>query len=111
MHKFDKGAYCEYMKRDVINGLRWVLEDDKFGFGVNWDNGDEPRTDHELAGVYITRAIHVLEEKECDKDMDKLRIENSELIQRILQLEKELAKERAYNYAIVTVIKNNNKDD
>lgn len=43
--------------------------------------------------------------------VDKLRIENAELIQRMLQLEKELARERAYNYAIVTVIKNNNKDD
>ena len=43
--------------------------------------------------------------------VDKLRIENAELIQRTLQLEKELARERAYNYAIVTVIKNNNKDD
>jgi hypothetical protein len=39
--------------------------------------------------------------------MDKLRIENAELIQRILQLENDLSKERAYIYAIVTVIKNN----
>ena len=94
------------MKRDVINGLKWILEDDRFGFGVNWENGDEPRDAHELAGVYITRAIRVLEEK-GNEDMDKLRIENAELIQRILQLEKDLSKERAYNYAIVTVIKNN----
>ena len=94
------------MKRDVINGLKWILEDDRFGFGVNWENGDEPRDGHELAGVYITRAIRVLEEK-GNEDMDKLRIENAELIQRILQLEKDLSKERAYNYAIVTVIKNN----
>lgn len=42
-----------------------------------------------------------------DKEMDKLRIENAELIQKILKLEKDLAKESAYNYALVTVIKNN----
>lgn len=42
-----------------------------------------------------------------DKEMNKMRIENSELIQRIQQLEKELARERSYNYAIVTIIKNN----
>ena len=94
------------MKRDVINGLKWILEDDRFGFGINWENGDEPRDEHELAGVYITRAIRVLEEK-GNEDMDKLRIENAELIQRVIQLEKDLSKERAYNYAIVTVIKNN----
>lgn len=98
------------MKRDVINGLKWVLEDDRFGFGIGWENGDEPRNDHELAGVYITRAIKVLEEK-ANEEMDKLRIENAELIQRILQLEKELSKERAYNYALVTVIKNNNREE
>ena len=52
------------------------------------------------------KCYSVLPSKD-DKEMDKMRIENSELIQRILQLEKELARERSYNYAIVTVIKNN----
>ena len=52
------------------------------------------------------KCYSVLPSKD-NKEMDKLRIENSELIQRILQLEKDLAKECAYNHAIVTVIKNN----
>lgn len=50
-------------------------------------------------------ALAFIEDK-FEKDMNKLRIENAELLQRILQLEKDLEKERAYNYAIVTVIKN-----
>ena len=52
------------------------------------------------------KCYSVLPSKD-DKEMDKMRIENGELIQRVLQLEKELARERSYNYAIVTVIKNN----
>ena len=52
-------------------------------------------------------ALTLLKEQGADKEMDKMRIENSELIQRVLQLEKELERERSYNYAIVTVIKNN----
>ncbi len=56
----------------------------------------------------IPKAIGLLREFEKQLDsINKLRIENSELIQRIQKLEKELSKERAYNYAIVTVIKNN----
>jgi hypothetical protein len=49
-------------------------------------------------------AEQLLKEKE-NEHMDKLRAENSELIQRVLQLEKELAKERTYNDALVTAIK------
>ena len=52
------------------------------------------------------KCYSVLPSKD-DKEMDKMRIENSELIQRVLQLEKELAIERSYNYAIVSVLKNN----
>jgi len=52
------------------------------------------------------KCYSVLPSKD-DKEIDKLRIENAELFQRILQLEKELEKEKAYNYAIVTVIRNN----
>jgi len=55
------------MKRDIINGLKWILENDRFGFGVNWKNGDEPKTDEELAGIYITRTINMLETN-CKKN-------------------------------------------
>jgi hypothetical protein len=51
-------------------------------------------------------ALAFIEDK-FEKDMNKMRIENSELIQQNLKLEKDLARERAYNYAIVTVIRNN----
>lgn len=54
--------------------------------------------------------LNLLEEQE-NESMDKLRIENAELIQRVLQLEKDLEKERAYNYALVTVIRNNNREE
>ena len=37
-------------------------------------------------------------------EMEKLQMENAELIQRIQQLERKLAMETAYNHAIVTVI-------
>ena len=52
------------------------------------------------------KCYSVLPSKD-DKEIDKLRIENAGLFQRILQLEKDLEKEKSYNYAIVTVIKNN----
>ena len=60
-------------------------------------------------GVYVDLFMDTLAtiEEQENESMDKLRIENAELIQRILQLENDLAKERAYNYALVTVIRNN----
>lgn len=45
------------------------------------------------------------EGKKYAEDMDKLRIENAELIQRILKLEEQLAKELAYNDALVKAIR------
>ena len=47
---------------EVVNGLEWILEDDRFGFGVNWENG-KPRDDHEKAGKIITDAIALLKEQ------------------------------------------------
>lgn len=44
----------------VINGLEWVLENDKFGFGEKWAADSEPRDDYEQAGYYITMAIDAL---------------------------------------------------
>lgn len=48
----------------VIKGLEWILEDDRFGFGVNWENGD-PRDDHEKAGKIITDVLILLKEQEA----------------------------------------------
>lgn len=50
-------------RKKVIKGLEWILEDDRFGFGVNWKNG-EPRDDHEKAGKIITDTIILLKEQE-----------------------------------------------
>ena len=50
------------------------------------------------------KCYSVLPSKD-DKEMDKMRIENSELIQRILKLEGQLAKELAYNDALVKAIR------
>ena len=51
-------------KKKVIEGLEWILEDDRFGFGVNWENG-KPRDDYEIAGKIITDAIALLKEQEA----------------------------------------------
>ena len=86
--------------KKIVSDLEWIFS--ALSKGVIIENDD---------GVLkaIPKAINMLNatEEQKDKDMDKMRIENAELIQRVLQLEKELSKERAYNYAIVTVIKNN----
>ena len=87
-------------RKKIVSDLEWIFS--ALSKGVVIENYD---------GVLraIPEAINMLNatEEQKDKDMEKMRIENAELIQRILQLEKELSKERAYNYAIVTVIKNN----
>lgn len=46
----------------VIEGLEWILKDDRFGFGVNWETG-EPRDDYEIAGKIITNTIALLKEQ------------------------------------------------
>ena len=48
----------------VIKGLEWILENDRIGFGTNWDKG-EPQADEERAGKYIWDAITLL--KECEE--------------------------------------------
>lgn len=59
--------------------------------------------------LYNDVLVALREAKDC-RDMDKLRIENGELIQNVLKLERELGKERAYNEAIVKVIRNGRID-
>lgn len=85
-------------REHVIKNLRIAISDERSerlgGYGF-------VRLEIEEADT----ILNLLEEQE-NESMDKLRIENSELIQRILQLEKDLEKERAYNYALVTIIKN-----
>ena len=56
---------CEYYhetwnRMALINGLRWILEDDKFGFGTNWKRGSRPQTEEENAGYIICRVIEYL---------------------------------------------------
>ena len=87
-------------RKKIASDLEWIFS--ALSKGVVIENDD-------AVIRAIPEAINMLNktEEQKDQDMDKLRIENGELIQRILQLEKELARERSYNYAIVTVIKNN----
>jgi len=47
-------------KEEIIEGLEWILEDDKFGFGENWKPEDKPKCDEEKAGYIIQRAINYL---------------------------------------------------
>lgn len=47
----------------VIKGLEWILQDDKFGFGENWDSG-EPQCDEEKAGKIIQDALSLLKAQE-----------------------------------------------
>lgn len=70
-------------REKVIKGLEWILEDDRFGFGVNWENG-EPRDDHEKAGKIITDTIILLKEQESEilkyiEGVAKLVMENERL--------------------------------
>ena len=70
----------------VIKGLEWVLEGDRFGFGVNWYEDCVPQTEEEWAGYNITRAIELL------KDQDN-QIHHMGLI--IEEYEKELKEQEA----------------
>lgn len=49
--------------KKVIKGLEWILKDDRFGFGVNWEAG-EPRDEYEKAGKIITDTITMLKGQE-----------------------------------------------
>lgn len=50
-------------RKKVIKGLEWILEEDRFGFGINWETG-EPRDEYEKAGKIITDTIALLKEQE-----------------------------------------------
>ena len=84
--------------KKIVSDLEWIFS--ALSKGVVIENDD-------AVIQAIPEAINRLNETEeqKDKDMDKMRIENSELFQKNIQLEEELEKERAYNYALVTVIR------
>ena len=50
-------------RNQVIEGLEWVLEDDRFGFGINWTENSEPKSDEERAGYNIQMAIALLKKQ------------------------------------------------
>ena len=50
---------------DVSSGLKWILDGDRFGFGMGWTEDSEPRDDNERAGYYIQMAINTLERFNC----------------------------------------------
>lgn len=52
-----------------IKGLEWILENDRFGFGVNWEIG-EPRDEYEKAGKIITDTITLLQEQEEQEERE-----------------------------------------
>ena len=52
---------------DVIKGLKWILEDDKFGFGHGWSEEDPPECEEEQAGYNIEKAIELLKEQQPKK--------------------------------------------
>lgn len=52
-------------REKIIEGLEWILEGDRFGFGVNWDTDCEPKSEEEQAGINIQNAITLLKEQEA----------------------------------------------
>ena len=59
-------AGCEHYSEEwnvpaYINGLKWILQDDKFGFGTDWPKGSKPKDDVENAGYIVARVIEYLE--------------------------------------------------
>lgn len=47
----------------TVDGLKWILDGDRFGFGQNWLKNlenDPPQCEEEFAGLYIERAIREL---------------------------------------------------
>ena len=51
-------------RKKAIKELEWILEDDRFGFGINWETG-EPRDEYEKAGKIITDVITLLKEEKA----------------------------------------------
>ena len=46
-----------------INGLEWILKENKFGFGENWKPGMKPANKAENAGYIIQRTLDYLNEE------------------------------------------------
>lgn len=56
-------------REKIIKGLEWILENDRFGFGVNWKTG-EPRDEYEKAGKIITDTITLLKEQKEQEERE-----------------------------------------
>ena len=66
MNPDKKCSECEHYHETwnhhaYIMGLKWILEDDRFGFGENWKKGSHPAVEEENAGYIICRVIEYLE--------------------------------------------------
>ena len=52
-------------KRRIDRVVEWILKDDKFGFGENWHEADEPIGEEEKAGWIIQATINYLKTHIC----------------------------------------------
>ena len=52
-------------REELIELLEWILQDDKFGFGENWHEADEPIGEEEKAGWIIQATINYLKTHIC----------------------------------------------
>ena len=52
-------------REELIELLEWILKDDKFGFGENWHEADEPIGEEEKAGWIIQATINYLKTHIC----------------------------------------------
>ena len=78
----------------VIKGLEWILEGDRFGFGVNWYGDCVPQCEEEQAGYNITRAIELLKSQ---KDaLEQMRLDNQDLRQCNSEMRAEIDRLKAY---------------
>ena len=61
------GTYLktEMTREELIELLEWILKDDKFGFGENWHEADEPIGEEEKAGWIIQATINYLKTHIC----------------------------------------------
>lgn len=60
--------------KKTIKGLEWILEGDRFGFGVNWNTDSEPQSEEERVGYNIQNAIVLLKEYQRYKQYENDRV-------------------------------------
>lgn len=47
----------------TFEGLEWILENDQFGFGINWSEDSIPKSEEEQAGYNIQMAMNFIKEQ------------------------------------------------